>query len=157
MNVIDHIYIGILPRTAHITINRFFSTFVQHQQRAHENAFPRSRTTPHIMSVMWDQATGQPEFLIALNSLNPHNNMTLYSLLSKAWIRIKLALLQRAQNVQTIVEALVYNRSRSGKRAHLARPTRPPLPETCGPLSSRLFSMSTSSAHPPRNHMLTRH
>ena len=24
MNVIDHIYIGILPRTAHITINRFF-------------------------------------------------------------------------------------------------------------------------------------
>ena len=51
MNVIGHIFIGILSRTSHITINRFFSTFVHHQQRAHTHAFPRSQTTPHIMSI----------------------------------------------------------------------------------------------------------
>ena len=119
MNVIDHIYIGILTRTAHITINRFFCTFVQYQQRAHENAFPRLRTMPHIMRILWDRATAQSELLIALNNLNLHNNMKLYSLLSKAWARVKLALLQRERNVQTIFEALVYNRARSGKRTHL--------------------------------------
>ena len=66
MNVIDYIYIRILPRTAHITINRFFSAFIQHQQRAHKNVFPRSRTTPYTMSILWDRATAQPEFSVRL-------------------------------------------------------------------------------------------
>ena len=74
---------------------------------------------PHIMRILWDRATAQSELLIALNNLNLHNNMKLYSLLSKAWARVKLALLQRERNVQTIFEALVYNRARSGKRTHL--------------------------------------
>ena len=85
MNVIDHIYIGILPPTVHIKIDRFFSSFVQHQQRAHETAFPRSRTTPHIMSIWWDRAKTQPDLLKALKNLNPPNNMKLYNLVSKAW------------------------------------------------------------------------
>ena len=163
MNVIDHIYIGILPQTAHITINRFFSTFVQHQQRAHENAFPRSRTTPHIMSVLWDRATAQPELRIALNNLNPYNNVKLYSLMSKAWERIKLAFLQRARNIHTIVEARVYNRARPGKRAHFARPARPPIPEPCGPtlvqtiLYAHLIRLPIAQphAHPPLSQVST--
>ena len=72
------------------------------------------------MSILWDRATAQPELLIALNNLKPHNDMKLYSLLSKAWARTKLELLKRTRNDQTIVEVLVYNRARSGKRTHLA-------------------------------------
>ena len=51
MNVIDHIYIGILPRSAHALIRQYFSHFVTQQQRSHDRRFPWSRTTPHIMSV----------------------------------------------------------------------------------------------------------
>ena len=67
------------------------------------------------MSILWDRATAQPELLIALNNLKPHNNMKIYSLLSKAWARTKLVLLKRTRN-----EVLVYNRARSGKRTHFA-------------------------------------
>ena len=56
MNVIDHIYIGILPRSMHTTIRVFFSTFAAQQQRAHDNRFPRSRTKPHTITVFWDYA-----------------------------------------------------------------------------------------------------
>ena len=51
MNLIDHLYFGILPRSLHATIRKFFSAFVTQQQRAHGRRFPRSRTTPSIMSV----------------------------------------------------------------------------------------------------------
>jgi len=99
INVIDHIYIGILPRSAHITINHLFSTFVTQHQRAHEQTFPYSQTTPHIMSIYWDRAKAEPELLIALNTLNPINNIKLYNLVSTAWIKVKLTLLQRARDV----------------------------------------------------------
>ena len=36
MIIIDHIYIGILPGSDHATIQRYVSTFVTQQQRAHE-------------------------------------------------------------------------------------------------------------------------
>ena len=81
--------------------------------------------------------------------------MKLYSLVSKAWKRITLALLQRARNVQTIVEALVYNRTRSSKRPDIAQPARPPIPETCGPnlvqtiLHVHLLRPPTAQPHAP--------
>ena len=71
--------------------------------------------------------------MIALNNLNPNNNMKLYSFLSNAWARVKIALLQLTRNVQTIIEALVYNHARSGNFTYQARPARPPIPEPCGP------------------------
>ena len=67
MNVIYHFYIGILPQSAHTTIQRYFSSFVTQQQRAHEQQFPRSWATPHIMSIYWDNATTQPDLLMVLN------------------------------------------------------------------------------------------
>ena len=36
MNVINHIYIGILPRSTHVIIQQYICTFVTEQQRAHE-------------------------------------------------------------------------------------------------------------------------
>ena len=54
MNVIDHIYIGILPRSTHALMRQYFSLFVTQQQQAHDRRFPRSRTILHIMSVYWD-------------------------------------------------------------------------------------------------------
>ena len=64
MNVIDQIYIGVLPRSAHALIRQHFSLFVTQQQRAHDRRFPRSRTTPYIMSVYWDHAKTIPTFLL---------------------------------------------------------------------------------------------
>ena len=83
--------------------------------------------------------------------------MKLYSLVSKAWDRITLALLQRERNAQTIVEALVYNHTRSGNRPDIARPTRPPITEPCGPtlvqtiLHAHLLRPPTTHphVHPP--------
>jgi len=111
------------------------------------------------MSILWDRAKTQPDLLNALNNLNPHNNMKLYNLVSKAWKRITLALLQRARNFQTIVEALVYNRTRASKRPAFARPARPPIPEPCVPtlvqtvFHNHLLHLPTSQPHaiPPQN------
>ena len=106
MNVIDHIYIVILPRSMHMTIRHFFSTFAAQQQRAHDNRFPRSRTKPHIITVFWDNAKAQSpthnELLDAMNYLRSSHDMKLYQLVAKAWNKVTISLLQRARNVQTI-------------------------------------------------------
>ena len=49
MNVIDHIYIGILPRSVHTLIRQHFSLFVTQKQRAHDRRFPpvANNTTHH--------------------------------------------------------------------------------------------------------------
>ena len=115
------------------------------------------------MSIMWDRATTQPKLLTALINLNPHNKMQLYGLVSKAWKRITLAFLQRARNVQTIVEALVYNRTRPSKRPDFSRPARPPIPEPCGPtlvqtiLHAHLLRPPTAQPHakPPMSQVST--
>ena len=116
MNMIDYLYIGILPRSLHATIRQFFSAFVTQQQHAHEHCFPWSRTTPHIMSVCWDHAKTHTkttlELLDAMNCLRPTQDMKLYRLILKTWNKVSIALLQRTRNVQTIVEALVCNYSR---------------------------------------------
>ena len=103
MNVIDHIYIGILPRSVHTLIRQHFSLFVTQQQRDHDHQFPRSRTTPHIMSVYWDHAKEHSDLLAALNCLRPAQDMTLYRLIIKARNKVCVALLQRARSFQTIV------------------------------------------------------
>ena len=156
MNVIDHIYIGILPRSMHATIRQFFSTFAAQQQRAHDNRFPRSRTKPHIISVFWDHAKAQSpihtDLLDALNCLRPSNDMKLYQLVSKAWNKVTIALLQRERNVQTIAEALVFNHTRSSKRHSKVTQATYPIPEPCGLTLVQTISpahLRPSSADPP--------
>ena len=133
MNVIDHIYIGILPRLMHTTIRQFFSTFTTQQKCAHDNRFFRSRTTPHIISVFWDHAKAYSQthtnLLDALKCLQPSHDTKLYQLVVKAWNKVIIALLQRARNVQTIAEALVFNHTRSSKwHSKVTRATYP-IPE----------------------------
>ena len=113
MNFIDHTYIGVLPRSVHTTIRQYSSAFSQQQQRAHNNHFFRPSITPHIMSVFRDAAKTQTALLRTLNCLNPPNNMKFYRLISKAWNKVLIALLQRARNIQTIIDALVFNQSRT--------------------------------------------
>ena len=154
MNVIDHIYIGILPRSAHALIRQYFSLFVTNQQRAHDRRFPRSRTTPHIMSVYWDHAKDHPELLDALNCLRPAQDMKLYRLILKAWNKVSLALLQRARNVQTIIEALVYNRTRQGSKGRKKLRTPCAIPEPCGATLVQTLlhaHMKNPPTNPPTN------
>ena len=132
MNIVDHIYIGILPKSAHVSIRRFFSAFVQQQQRAHEHNFHRPTHTPPIMAIYWDNARFNKPLLTTLQCLNPHNHTKLYHLISRAWDNVTIALLQRARNIQTIIEALVYNRSRSSNLS-ITKPRQPlTLPTPCG-------------------------
>ena len=104
----------------HATIRQFFSTFAAKQQRAHDTRFPMSRTKPHILTVFWDHAKAQSpthtDLLDAMNCTRPSHDMKLYQLVAKGWNKVTIALLQRARNVQTIAEALVYNHTRSSKR-----------------------------------------
>jgi len=132
MNFIDHTYIGVLPRSAHTTIRRSFSTFGQRQQRAHNNTFPRPATTSNIMNVYWDAAKTQPDLLRTLNCLNPPNNMKFYRLISKAWNKVLITLLQRARNIQTIIDALVFNHSRTESTRPDAHRVPATIPPPCG-------------------------
>ena len=134
--MIDHIYIGILPRLLHATIRQFFSAAVTQQQRAHERRFPWSRTTPHIMIMYWDHAKAyaktNPDLLDATNCLRPSQDMKLYRLILKAWNKVSIALLQRARNVQPIVKALVFNHTRASTRLKKRTRAQYTTPEPCG-------------------------
>ena len=66
------------------------------------------------MSVYWDSATSQPALLRTLHCLNPPNNMKFYRLISKAWNKVLITLLQQARNIQTIIDALAFNHSHTG-------------------------------------------
>ena len=83
------------------------------QQREHEQQFPRSYTTPHIMNIYQDYALAEPDLLIALNFLQPTKDMKLYKLLSNAWNKVTITLSQLARNIQTIIDAFVYSHARS--------------------------------------------
>ena len=93
---------------------------------------PRPVTTPNIMSVYWDAAKTQPALLRTLNCLNPPNNMQFYCLISKAWNKLLIALLQRARNIQTIIDAFVFNHSRTGSTRLDARRVPATIPPSCG-------------------------
>ena len=151
MNMIDHLYISILPRLLHATIRQFFSAFVTQQQRAHERRFPRSRTTPYIMSVYWDHVKTYtkktPELLDAMNCLQPAQDMKLYRLILKAWNKVSIALFQRARNLQTIVEALIRNHSRVSTRLKKRNRSRYTIPEPCG--LTLVHTLLPASLRPP--------
>ena len=132
MNFIDHPYIVILPRSAHTTINRYFIAFVQQHQCTHERYFNRLATTAHIMGFYWDNAISQPAPLRTLHCLNPPNNMKLYILISKALNKVVIVLLQRARHLQTIIETLVYNRSRTGSILPTVQRVPVTIPASCG-------------------------
>ena len=84
------------------------------------------------MSVYWDHAKGHPNLLDALDCLRPAYDMKLYRLILKAWNKVSVALLQRARNVQTIIEALVYNRTHTSNKGRKQPRTPCAIPEPCG-------------------------
>ena len=102
----------------------------------YERRFPQSRKTPHIMSVYWDHTKTHehtsPDLLDALNSLRLPQDMKLYRLVVKAWEKVSIALLQRARNVQTIAEALVYDRTRTSRRLTKRKRKQYTVPDPCG-------------------------
>ena len=108
MNVINHIYIGIIPRSLHATIPKLFSPFVTEQQCAHERRFPWDHVNTH--------ATKTPDLLDAMNYFQSSQDMELYRLILKAWNKVSIALLQHVYNLQTIVEALVFKHARANTR-----------------------------------------
>ena len=158
MNVIDHIYISILPRSAHTTIRKHLAVFITRQQRAHEHRFPRSRITPHIILVYWyhakSHAKTQPDLLEVLNCLRPSHDMKLHQLILKAGVKVSINLLQRARNAHTISEAFFFNRTRTSNR--LTKGTRSQLfiPEPCGIILVQTLLPATlrrKSDDPPTN------
>ena len=124
MNVIDHIYIGIIPRSTHALIRQHFSLIVTQQQHTHDRRLPRSRTPPHIMSVYWDHTKDHLDLFAVLDCL--------YRLILKAWNKVSIDLLQRARNFQTIIEVLVYNRTRASTKGRKKHRTQCAIPEPCG-------------------------
>ena len=86
--------------------------------------------------------------LIVLTNLNPVNSMKLYNFLSIAWSKVKLALLQRARNVQTNIETLVYTRAKSGKIIPQLWCSGTTIPEPCGPTLVHTI-LHAQLNHPP--------
>lgn len=56
-----------------------------------------------------------PGLLVALNCIRPLQDMKLYRRILVAWKEVTIALLQRAHNVQSVADALIYNRTGAGK------------------------------------------
>ena len=84
------------------------------------------------MSMYWDSAKTQPNLLRTLHCLNPPNNMKFYRLLYKAWNKVLIDLLQRVRNIQTIIDALIFNHSRTGSTRPDARHIPATIPPSCG-------------------------
>ena len=84
------------------------------------------------MSLYWDHAISRPDLLRVLKCLHPANNMKLDKLIDNAWHKVSIALLQRARNIQTIIEAIVYNRSRPRKLRLTTRRSHIIILEPCG-------------------------
>ena len=84
------------------------------------------------MSVYRDHTKTQLDLLKALNYFSPSQEMKMYRLILKAWNKVSIALLQRAFNVQTIVEGLVYNRTCTSKRLTKSTRVQFPILESCG-------------------------
>ena len=84
------------------------------------------------MSVYWDHAKYHPELLTALDCLRLAQDMKLYRLILEAWNKVSVALLQRACNVQTSIEALGYNRTRTSTKGRKKHRTKCAIPEPCG-------------------------
>ena len=58
--------------------------------------------------------------------------MKFYRLISKAWNKVLITLLQRARNIQTIIDALVFNHSRTDSTRPDARRVPATIPPPCG-------------------------
>lgn len=75
--------------------------------------------------------------------------MKLYHLIIKAWSKISISTLQRARNVQIIVEVLVFDHTRAIKRLKKSAQLKYTIPELCGLtltqtfLSASMYSLTT--------------
>ena len=77
------------------------------------------------------QSPTHTDLFDALNCLLPSHDAKLYQLVVKTWNKVTIALLQRARNVQTIAEALVFNHTQSSKRHSKVTRATYPIPEPC--------------------------
>ena len=67
------------------------------------------------MTIHWDHAISQLDFLIALNFLYPINNMKLYKSIYNAWNKVVIVPLQWARNTHTMVDSFMCIHLRSSK------------------------------------------
>ena len=111
MNIIDHLYIEVLPPPLNTIILDNLTTFSQHQLTQHHNRFPSPSSTksPTIMNVCHDKETTEPLLNYTLLAIDMPHDAKFHKLYTQAWINVTLALLQRSKNVQIIIDALIYN------------------------------------------------
>ena len=133
MNVINHIYIDILPRSAHATIRHHFSTFVTQQKNAHNRHFPDCERHGTLSACTGIMHTHNLDLLTALNYLRLSQDTKLYKLILISWNKVTIALLQLARNVQIIAETLIYNRTRTSKLLTKVQRFQSDIPEPSGP------------------------
>ena len=129
MNVIDHIYIVILPRSAHATIRHHFSTFVTQQKNAHKRHFPDRERHDTLWACTGIMHTHNLDLLTALKYLRLSQDMKLYKLILTSWNNVTITLLQLARNVQIIAETLIYNRTRTSKLLTKGQRSQSTIPE----------------------------
>ena len=105
------------------------------------------------MALYWHNAKTQPILLRILQCLRPPMKTKLYIVLTQTWQKVILALLQRARNVQTVIDALVYNHAKKGHKMHRTRPNITPTPAPCGRnLVQTLMQKGKHIRYPPLRH-----
>ena len=67
------------------------------------------------MIMHWDHVKRQSDLLVVLTYSHPSWDMKLYRLILAVWNKVTITLLQRARNIHTISETLIYNHTRAGK------------------------------------------
>ena len=157
MNIIDHMYIGVLPPPIHHAIKANLLLFAQHQQQQHTHRYPQASLTraPSLMSVYHDKSTDEPLLRQALRTVDMPHDAKFHTLYTQAWSNVTLALLQRPKIVQLIIDALIYNhasRCISTPPHPLSHPTNPlcNVPNIPSHVSSS--RITTSPPTPPPSH-----
>ena len=156
MNIIDHLYIGVLYPPLNTAILGNLATFTQHQLTQHYNRFssPFSAKPPTIMNIYHDKATPEPLFNHALLAIDLLQDDKFRKLYIQAWTNVTLALFQRPKNVQLIIDALIYKHASH----YLSTRTIIPRDKPIKPVShQKLFRWKTIMNNPPSRPLVQYH
>ena len=109
LNIIDNLYIDILPASLHTSIKTYLTSIAQHQLTTHHENYPVTKTPPNIITLYYDKAKHNRPLKHTLNALDISGKSTLAQRYHQAWNVVSISLLQRARNIQHTIHALIYH------------------------------------------------
>ena len=111
MNIIDHVYIGILPLRLYTVILGKLTTFAQHQLTPYHNHIPPNSYIKPLSLITVYHNKVEYELLPnqSILAIDIPKDVKYYKIYTQAWTNVTLTLLQCPKNIKIIINALIYN------------------------------------------------